>query len=53
MYVENLSWYYIVFCGCVFDIIDLIDEDLEKCFFMERVDKIFEIFDILIFCKGV
>lgn len=53
VHAENSSRYHIASRGCVSDITDLIDEDLEKCSLMERVDKIFEILDTSTLCKGV
>jgi len=50
---ENASRYHIASCGCVIDITDKIDKDLEKYTLMERVEKIFQILDNLTVCKGV
>ena len=50
---ENSSRYHIASRGCVSDITDMMDEDLEKSSLLERVDKIFQILDTLTFCKGV
>ena len=50
---ENSSRYHITSCGCVSDITDMIDEDLEKCSPMERVENIFRILETSTFCKGV
>ena len=36
---ENSSRYHIASRGCVSDITDMIDEDLEKCSLLERLDK--------------
>ena len=50
---EDSNRYHIASRGCVIDITDMIDEDLEKCSLTERVDSIFQILDTSTFCKGV
>ena len=50
---ENSSRYHIASRGCVSDIREMIDEDLEKCSHMERVENIFQILETSTFCKGV